>query len=87
VRESSAPACDDKCTACSRWLTAVWLDGLVFSEERRLSIEDLLRERLKKVEALYFGATADGERGAAGAAVERLKAKTAARCPRFPPQL
>lgn len=40
-----------------------------------MSIEDQLRERLKKVEALYFGATTDGERGAAGAAVERLKAK------------
>jgi len=40
-----------------------------------MSIEDQLRERLKKVEALYFGASTDGERGAAGAAVERLKAK------------
>jgi len=40
-----------------------------------MSIEDQLRERLKKVEALYFGATTDGERGAAGAAVERLAAK------------
>ena len=40
-----------------------------------MSIEDQLRERLKKVEALYFGATTDGERGAAEAAAERLKAK------------
>jgi hypothetical protein len=40
-----------------------------------MSIEDQLRERLKKVEALYFGATTAGERGAAEAAVERLKAK------------
>jgi len=40
-----------------------------------MSIEDQLRERLKKVEALYFGATTEGERGAAEAAVERLKAK------------
>ena len=34
-------------------------------------IEDQLRERLKKVEALYFGATTAGERDAAA---ERLKA-------------
>jgi len=40
-----------------------------------MSIEDQLRERLKKVEALYFGAISDGERGAAEAAAERLKAK------------
>ena len=37
-----------------------------------MSIEDQLRERLKKVEALYFGATTTGERGAAEAeAAER----------------
>lgn len=40
-----------------------------------MSIEDQLRERLKKVEALYFGATTAGERGAAEAALARLKAK------------
>jgi len=38
-------------------------------------IEDQLRERLKRVEALYFGATTAGERDAAEAAAERLKAK------------
>ncbi len=38
-------------------------------------IEDQLRERLRKVEALYFGAASGGEREAAGAAAERLKAK------------
>jgi len=38
-------------------------------------IEEQLRERLKKVEALYFGATTAGERDAAEAAAERLKAK------------
>lgn len=38
-------------------------------------IEDQLRERLKKVEALYFGASTAGERDAAGAAADRLKAK------------
>jgi hypothetical protein len=40
-----------------------------------MAIEDQLRERLRKVEALFFGATTAGERFAAGAAVERLRAK------------
>jgi hypothetical protein len=40
-----------------------------------ISIEDQLRERLRKVEALYFGATSAGEREAAGAAAARLKAR------------
>lgn len=40
-----------------------------------MSIEDQLRERLRKVEALYFGAATAGEREAASAAAERLKAK------------
>ena len=40
-----------------------------------MEIEDQLRERLRKVEALYFGATSAGEREAASAAAERLKAK------------
>jgi hypothetical protein len=35
-------------------------------------VEEQLRERLKKVEALYFGATTAGERDAAEAAAERL---------------
>jgi hypothetical protein len=57
-------------------LTAVWCDGLVSSEERTGADDGRqLRERLKKVEALYFGATTEGERGAAEAAVKRLKAK------------
>jgi hypothetical protein len=47
-------------------------------------IEDRLRERLKKVEALYFGATTAGERDAAEAA-ERLKAKLEEACRRDPP--
>ena len=42
-----------------------------------MAIEDELRERLRKVEALFFGATTAGEREAAGAAAERLKAKLA----------
>ena len=48
-------------------------------------IEDQLRERLKKVEALYFGATTAGERDAAEAAAERLRAKLEEACRRDPP--
>ena len=44
-------------------------------------IEEQLRERLKKVEALYFGATTAGEREAAA---ERLKAKLEEACRRDP---
>jgi hypothetical protein len=44
-------------------------------ESDGMSIEDQIRERLKKVEALYFGATTAGEREAAQAAALRLKAK------------
>jgi hypothetical protein len=40
-----------------------------------MRIEDQLRDRLRKVEALYFGAATAGERDAAEAAAERLKAK------------
>jgi hypothetical protein len=40
-----------------------------------MAIEDQLRERLRKVEALLFGGATPGERDAAGAAAERLKAK------------
>jgi hypothetical protein len=48
-------------------------------------IEEQLRERLRKVEALYFGATSAGEREAAGAAAERLKAKLDEAARRDPP--
>ena len=50
-----------------------------------MTIEDRLRERLSKVERLVAGAATDGERDAAAAAVERLKAKLAASVPRDPP--
>ncbi len=40
-----------------------------------MSIEDQLRERLRKVEALFLGAATVGERDAADAAAERLRAK------------
>ena len=42
-----------------------------------MRIEEQLREKLQKVEALYFGAGTAGERDAAGAALERLKVKLA----------
>jgi hypothetical protein len=42
-----------------------------------MSLEDRLRNTLRKVEALFAGAATSGERMAAGAAAERLKAKLA----------
>ena len=42
-----------------------------------MTIEDELKERLRKVEALFMGAATAGERDAAGAAMERLKARLA----------
>jgi hypothetical protein len=40
-----------------------------------MRLEDQFHERLLRVEAQFFGATTEGEREAAGAAAERLKAK------------
>lgn len=40
-----------------------------------MAIEEQLRERLRKVEALFLGAATAGERDAAEAAAARLKAK------------
>lgn len=40
-----------------------------------MAIEDQLRERLRKVEALFVGGATAGERDAAGAAAARLRAK------------
>lgn len=37
--------------------------------------EQLLREKLRKIEALFGGATTDGERLAAGAAADRIRAR------------
>ena len=42
-----------------------------------MAIEEQLKERLRKVEALFLGAATAGEREAAGAAMGRLKAKLA----------
>ncbi len=50
-----------------------------------MAIQDELRERLRKVEALFFGAATAGERGAAGAAAERLRAKLDEAARRDPP--
>ncbi len=49
-----------------------------------MSIENQLREKLRKVEALFVGASTSGERLAAGAAAERLKAKLAEAAQREP---
>ena len=37
--------------------------------------EQLLRDKLRKIEALFAGAATDGERVAAGAAAERIRAR------------
>lgn len=39
--------------------------------------EDELREKLRKIEALFAGAKTEGERDAAGAAAERIRARLA----------
>lgn len=43
--------------------------------EPKMSEEDILRDRLRKIEALYAGAATFGERAAAGAAAERIRAR------------
>ena len=50
-----------------------------------MGIEEQLREKLEKVEALYFGAGTAGERDAAEAASLRLKARLAEISRRDPP--
>lgn len=50
-----------------------------------MSIEDRLQQRILKAERLYFGAATAGERDAAEAAIERLKAKFAESTWRDPP--
>jgi hypothetical protein len=42
-----------------------------------MSSEDELREKLRKIEALFAGAKTPGERDAAGAAAERIRARLA----------
>jgi hypothetical protein len=43
--------------------------------------EQLLREKLRKITALFEGATTDGERSAAAAAIDRIRKVLAAREP------
>ncbi len=40
-----------------------------------MAFEDRLREKLRKIEALYAGASTAGEKSAAGAAAERIRAQ------------
>jgi hypothetical protein len=51
-----------------------------------MSIEEQLRDKLEKVEALYFGAGTAGEKNAAEAAIERLRAKLAENSQQDPPE-
>lgn len=46
-------------------------------DETTMSLETQLREKLRKIEALFAGAGTVGERLAAGAALERVKARLA----------
>ncbi len=47
--------------------------------------DQALREKLRKIEALFAGAGTAGERGAAGAAAERIRAKLANSAAAEPP--
>ena len=68
-----------------RLTPGLW-DGLVAFEERgHADRRPASRSALKKVEALYFGAATAGERDAAEAAAERLKAKLEEVSRRDPP--
>ena len=50
-----------------------------------MSIESQLREKLRKIEALFAGASTAGERIAAEAALERVRARLAELGRRDPP--
>jgi hypothetical protein len=50
-----------------------------------MAVEDDLLARLRKIEALMSGAGTAGEREAAGAALERVKARLAEQARRDPP--
>jgi hypothetical protein len=50
-----------------------------------MPLEDQLRDKLRKIEALFAGAGTLGERAAAGAAAARVKAKLAVEALRDPP--
>ena len=40
-----------------------------------MSSEQILREKLRKIEALFAGGATEGEKAAAGAAAERIRAR------------
>ena len=48
--------------------------------------EDSLREKLRKIEALYAGAATPGEKAAAGAAAERIRRQFETASKSEPPQ-
>jgi hypothetical protein len=50
-----------------------------------MSIESELRDKLRKIQALFAGAGTEGERSAAGAALERVRARLAELTRRDPP--
>lgn len=50
-----------------------------------MAVEDDLLARLRKIEALMAGAGTEGERGAAGAALEPVKARLEEQTRRDPP--
>jgi hypothetical protein len=50
-----------------------------------MSIESQLRDRLRKIQALFAGAGTEGERSAAGAALARVRARLAELTERDPP--
>ena len=52
-----------------RVATVQWLEGRTIDD----SAEHELRAKLRKIEALFAGATTPGERAAAGAAAERIR--------------
>ncbi|TCT00449.1 homeodomain-containing protein [Aquabacter spiritensis] len=55
----------------------MYLSTVLDGSGRTMGIQEQLREKIEKVEALYFGAGTAGERDAAEAASARLKAKLA----------
>jgi hypothetical protein len=60
--------------------------GLPFGHEQQpMSIEFQLREKLRKIEALFVGASTAGERLAAEAALERVRVRLAELGRRDPP--
>jgi hypothetical protein len=77
----------DECARASRGLpryTRTIQAGL-FDIGEQVQIEAQLRDKLRKIEALFAGAATPGERDAAEAALDRVRAKLAERQRRDPP--